>query len=127
MARRKAMSRARHRGRQLVPHSKTSKWRKILLLEDNSARSERRIVAGVRTEKKLPPIFVRLHEITGVHTAKVLKERRLKSGARSSDKESRSELALDLLSALRSGDRRNVIVAGPTYGPSLFRDSRWCV
>ncbi len=89
----------------------------IILIEDDSARAQRRILAGVTSRRSSPDITIRIHRIKGGKPT-VLAEQSystgdLAGGAREGGK---ADLALELLDSLRLHRSRNVIVAGASYG-----------
>jgi DNA-cytosine methyltransferase len=104
-------TRRKSKGGQPQPGS----WNRILLIEDNAARSERRTVAGVRSKDSLPPVFVRLHEINGSMYVKELKKSQIGSPKRGLRKATRSDLALALLKKAKANGKPQVVVAGSTY------------
>ncbi len=106
------------RARTLRSRRRRSRNWQIVLIEDNAARSERRTVPGVRSNGSLPPVVVRLHEISGEAEAKELKKASIDHGTGRSPKTTRSDLALRLLKALPANERSRLIVAGPTYACS---------
>ncbi len=92
-------------------------WTQMLLVEDNSARAQRRRIAGVAATNGVARVTVRVHRIRsagweilaeGTYRAGALK-RRAKDGGKAT-------VALELIDGIRSRRRGTVITAGPTYG-----------
>lgn len=92
-------------------------WTEILLVEDNSARSERRRIAGVATTNGRAQVTVRLHRIRGA-TCEVLAERAYRVGTlkRRAKDGGRAAVALELIDSSRRRYDCAVVVAGPVYG-----------
>jgi DNA-cytosine methyltransferase len=92
-------------------------WREILLVEDNCARSQRRLIAGVAATNRRPQITVRLHRIT-VSGCELLAERSYRPGAlkkRARDG-GKATVALGLIDGVRGRQNGTVVAAGPVYG-----------
>lgn len=96
-------------------------WSKILLVEDNAARSERIRIAGVAAKSGNAQVTVRVHSISSsgcevlaehAHRAGVLKKRAKDGG--------RAIAALQLIDGVRVGRRRAVVAAGPVYGSNTW-------
>lgn len=104
-------TRAPHHGKRRPQRST------IILIEDDSARAQRRALAGVTSQRKRSKIKIRIHRIRGGKPT-VLAERAYSVGRRAVDDEERGRavLALQLLDGLRLHRRRNVVVAGAAYG-----------
>ncbi len=97
---------------KLVSPTALSRWKEIVLVEDDSARSRRRGAAGV--SKRASMVVVRVHRI-GRSGIRVAAERSYVTGLlRDSDISQRSDLALDLLDGVFR--RGSVVVCGPAYG-----------
>jgi DNA-cytosine methyltransferase len=93
------------------------RWSEILLVEDNSARSERRRIAGVAATKDSAQVTVRLHRISSAG-CEVLAERAYRAGAlkkRAKDG-GKATVALDLIDSVRVCQDGTIVVAGPVYG-----------
>ncbi len=97
--------------------SRRPQWREILLVEDNSARAQRRRMAGVSTPSALSPVVVRIHRITA-SANEVLAVRTYRAGSLKhlARRGGRAAVALELIDGLRPRGKRAVIVAGPVYG-----------
>jgi len=98
----------------LVSPAALSRWAGILLIEDDSARSARRGMAGVADGTS--NMLLRIHRIDH-DGARIVAERSYLPGSRASNATRRPELALDLLDAAEVDGC--VVVCGPTYGCSL--------
>lgn len=99
---------------KLVSPAALSRWKEIVLVEDDSARARRRGAAGV--SKRASSVVVRVHRI-GRSGIRVAAERSYVTGLlRDSDVSQRADLALDLLDGVFR--RGSVVVCGPAYGSS---------
>jgi hypothetical protein len=89
----------------------------VILVEDNAARSQRRVLAGIASRRSRPEVTVRVHRIRGAQAA-VIAAKSYRAGqlANSARQGGRSTVALELLDSLRLRRKRTVIVAGPAYG-----------
>ncbi len=92
-------------------------WSKILLVEDNSARSERRRIAGVAATNSSAQVTVRLHRITSAG-CEVLAKRAYRAGALKKHVKNggKATVALDLIDSVRGHHNGTVVAAGPVYG-----------
>src|SRR5262245_40749374 len=91
-------------------------WKEILLVEDNSARANRRRIAGIASRKGASRVAVRLHRI-GPTGSDLLAERTYRTGAlrRRARAGGKATVALELLDTVAR--RRGIVVtAGPHYG-----------
>ncbi|HUZ52465.1 MAG TPA: DNA cytosine methyltransferase [Streptosporangiaceae bacterium] len=98
---------------RLVSPAALSRWREILLIEDDSARAIRLGAAGVAD--RASRVLLRVHRI-GRSGIRLVDERCYEPGHRGVGSRQRSDLALDLLDDLSS--KGSVIVCGPAYGCS---------
>ena len=98
---------------QLVSPTALSRWREILLVEDDSDRAVRLGAAGVAD--RASRVLLRVHRIgrSGIH---LIDERFYEPGPRGAGARQRSDLALDLLDG--QSCEGSVIVCGPAYGCS---------
>ena len=92
-------------------------WSEILLVEDNSARSQRRRIAGVAATDSSAHVAVRLHRISTAGCV-VLAERVYRAGAlRKRAKDGgKATVALELIDGVGRRHKRTVVAAGPVYG-----------
>jgi DNA-cytosine methyltransferase len=90
-----------------------SRWREIVLMEDDSARAVRRAEAGVADGAA--SVLIRAHRI-GSKGITVAAERSYVPGFRGPDTKQRSDLALDLVDRVSCAG--SVVVCGPAYGCS---------
>lgn len=92
------------------------KSRAIVLVEDDSARARRRIVAGVTPTSNRRPVTIRVHKITK-SGRRVLAKRWYRPGGLIDHrvKKGKAGLALALLDGVRLR-RGTVVAAGPGYG-----------
>jgi DNA-cytosine methyltransferase len=111
-----------------------SPWKQVLLLEDNSARAQRRRTAGIRTAVSRD-VVLRLHRITP-NDIVVVGEKAYSPGSLGKAAEGRTKinLALDLLDSVRVRSKETLIVTGTRYGGSriftselLRRGFHWAV
>lgn len=98
---------------QLVSPIALSRWREIVLIEDDSARAVRRGAAGAADGPA--SVLTRAHRI-GRKGITVGAERSYLPGLRDHDMKQRSDVALDLLDSVSC--KGSVIVCGPSYGCS---------
>lgn len=98
----------------IVSPAALARWTGILLIEDDSARSARRGMAGVADGTS--SMLLRIHRIDH-DGARIVAERSYLPGSRAANATRRPELALDLLDAAKAVDGC-VMVCGPTYGCS---------
>jgi DNA-cytosine methyltransferase len=99
---------------RVVSPAALSRWRQIVLVEDDSARAVRRRAAGVADHAST--VLVRVHRV-GRNGIRVAAERSYVPGLlRDYDAKQRSDLALGLLDGLSC--RGSVVVCGPAYGSS---------
>ena len=98
-----------------------SEWKQILLVEDNSARAQRRQVAGVSPTRKTADVVLRLHKITPKGIL-VVSERAYSPGTLESIGRNggRTRRAIELLDEMRMRRSDVLIVAGPDYGGSKW-------
>lgn len=91
--------------------------RQILLVEDNSARSHRRRLAGVASSMRHAPVTIRLHRITWKGSV-LLAERAYSPGAlrKRSAEGGKAALALELLDSTRHRGQLPIVTAGSAYG-----------
>lgn len=92
-------------------------WSEILLVEDNSARSARRRIAGVAATNGSAQVTVRLHRISSAG-CEVLAERAYRAGAlkKRAKHGGKATVALDLIDSVRGRHHGAVVAAGPVYG-----------
>lgn len=92
-------------------------WNEILLVEDNSARAQRRRVIGVGSSKGKAQVIVRLHSISA-GVCKVLAERSYGAGTLSerSGDGGKATMALEMIDGVRPRRSGMVVVAGSAYG-----------
>lgn len=95
----------------------TPRWSRIIVIEDNSARAQRRMLVGVTPQRPRAQVTIRVHRIRATEV-KVLAERsyapgKLVGGPR---RGGRAAVALELLDRLRLRRKGTVVVAGPAYG-----------
>jgi DNA-cytosine methyltransferase len=102
--------------RMYISPLESSPWSQILLLEDNSARAQRRKTAGLRTHSSRD-VVVRFHSIEA-NGVSIVAERTYSPGTLSKLFESggRATLALDLLNSLTVLPTKTLVVAGARYG-----------
>ncbi len=121
-------------GKAHISNLLPSPWKQVLLLEDNSARAQRRRTAGIRTAVSRD-VLLRLHRITSGGVA-VVGEKTYSSSSLGKTAESRTKinLALDLLDSVRVRSKESLIVTGTRYGGSqiftselLRRGFQWAV
>lgn len=96
-------------------------WREILLVEDNSARSERRRIAGVGATNGSAQVTMRVHRISSAG-CQLLAEHAYRAGAlkkRARDG-GKAMLALKLLDSVRVRRDGTVVAAGPVYGSNTW-------
>lgn len=98
---------------QLVSPAALSRWREILLVEDDSARAIRLGAAGVAD--RASRVLLRLHRI-GRSGIRLVDERCYEPGPRGAGTRQRSDLAFDVLDG--QSCKGSVIVCGPAYGGS---------
>jgi DNA-cytosine methyltransferase len=98
---------------RLVSPTALSRWREILLVEDDSARAVRLGAAGVAD--RASRVLLRVHRI-GHSGIRLVDERCYEPGPRGAVTRQRSDLALDVLDG--QSCRGSVIVCGPAYGCS---------
>ncbi len=93
------------------------RWTEILLVEDNSARAQRRRVAGIAARNGSSQVTVRLHRIDAAG-CELLAELTYRAGAlkRRAKDGGKATVALDLLDSVRPRRGRAVVAAGPVYG-----------
>lgn len=98
-------------------------WPRTILIEDNSARAQRRAVAGITSRRVRGKITIRVHRFqngkAGVVAEKSYRAGELAGCARRSGK---ATVALEMLDRLRFVRGGTVVVAGPAYG-----SNRWFV
>lgn len=99
---------------QVVSSSALSRWKGIVLIEDDSARAIRRDAAGVANGAA--SILIRAHIIDPVGII-VAAEHSYLPGLRNHERSQRFDLALDLVDAFSCDG--SVVVCGPTYGSNL--------
>lgn len=105
------------RGRAASRRKKRASPSTIILIEDNSARAKRRVLAGVTPRRSISDITIRIHRIKNGRPT-VIAERSYSVGKLPADARAngKAALALELLDSLRLHRSRNVIVAGSAYG-----------
>jgi DNA-cytosine methyltransferase len=98
-------------------------WSNIILVEDNAARAQRRMLAGVTPRRAAADVAIRIHRVQG-NKASVVAEKSYSPGALVGDGQrgGRATVALELLDSLRLRRQGTVVVAGPVYG-----SNRWFV
>lgn len=95
-------------------HSNNGAERSLLLVEDNAARSERRVWEAKGSGRRPAPIVVRVHRVTK-KTVELVSETTYKSGFLGQT-EGRSSIAFKLLDEAQQSFHSSVIVAGAAYG-----------
>jgi DNA-cytosine methyltransferase len=95
-------------------------WKQLLLLEDNSARAQRRRTAGVRA-LSTREVVLRVHRIR-TNRISIAGESAYSPGTLGELARigGRATIALDLLDSIRASRRDTIIVAGPRYGGSQW-------
>ncbi len=98
-------------------------WPRLILIEDNSARAQRRAVAGITSRCVRGKITIRVHRFQN-GKAGVVAEKSYRAGELAGDprRSRKATAALEMLDRLRFVRRGTVVVAGPAYG-----SSRWFV
>ena len=96
-------------------------WKQILLVEDNSSRAQRRIVAGVGPSRAAVDVVLRLHKITPKGIL-LVGERSYRPGTLNdvAGNRGRAALALELLDEAKERSSGTLVVAGPSYGGSTW-------
>ena len=92
-------------------------WNEILLVEDNSARAQRRRVIGVVSSKGDAQVIVRLHRISA-GGCKVLAERSYRPGTlrERAGEGGKATMALEMIDGVRPRRSGMVVVAGSAFG-----------
>ncbi len=93
------------------------RWSEILLVEDNSARAQRRQIPGVAPGSGSSQVAMRLHRISAAG-CELLAERTYRAGAlkRGAKNGGKATIALELIDGVRPRRSATVIAAGPVYG-----------
>jgi hypothetical protein len=91
-----------------------SHWKQIVLVEDNSARSQRRRIAGVGPRRTSADVVLRLHKITQQGIV-LMGERIYLPGTLTElvSNGGKAALALQLLDEVRTSRNSALVVAGP--------------
>jgi DNA-cytosine methyltransferase len=93
-------------------------WREILLIEDNAARAERRVHAGVATHRGKARVYVSLHRVTS-DGCRLIGERAYRAGF-DRKRSVRAAAALKLVDSVRILRPHTVVVAGAAYGSNSW-------
>src|SRR5437870_1981889 len=112
-----ALEAGRASGTATLGGDSESHWSSVILIEDNAARSQRRVPTGIASRRSCPKVAVRVHRIQGAEVT-VIAEKSYRAGELSPGavQGGRSAIALELLDRLRHRRKGTVVVAGPTYG-----------
>jgi site-specific DNA-cytosine methylase len=96
-----------------------SAWKQIILIEDNSARAQRKLLSGVGPNRVSANVVLRLHKITP-NSVLLIGERAYPPGTlvEMGTSRGRAGLAVELLHDMRLRRNEVLIVAGASYGGS---------
>lgn len=103
------------------PGRRRSRWQEILLVEDNSARAERRRIAGVASPAGNSLVTVRVHRIRAA-ACEIVAEKTYRPGAlkRRAKEGGKAAVALELIDGVRPRPKGTVVAAGPVYGCNVW-------